>query len=400
MAKILLLSNGHGEDLSGSLIGKSLEKIGHQVFALPMVGTGKAYSRQGIKIICKGKNFKTGGLGYTSLKGRITEIVEGQLLYLITKVWHFLSTAKTYDLVVVIGDVLPVITAWIGNLNTCVYLVAYSSHYEGKLSLPWPCKSCLRSRKFLGIYSRDQLTAEDLSKQLDRDVLFLGNPFMDEVLTEKKHLPKCIHRIGLLPGSRRPELENNLLFMLSVIEFLPEKLLVNEGLELDLGLVNSMGDNDLKRLISKTSWQLVKNNSRKTTELIRNQHLITVRRDSFNSVLQSSDILLCMAGTAAEQAVGLAKPVLQLPGNGPQFTNTFAEAQRRLLGPTVFCADGATGSSINFANTANLAIKLLAELKGSDMSLKKDCNQQAKVRLGTSGGAKLIALDISNKITK
>jgi len=45
-----------------------------------------------------------------------------------------------------------------------------------------------------------------------------------------------------------------------------------------------------------------------------------------------------MAGTAAEQAVGMAKPVLQLPGQGPQFTAGFAEAQRRLLGPTVFCA--------------------------------------------------------------
>jgi hypothetical protein len=54
-----------------------------------------------------------------------------------------------------------------------------------------------------------------------------------------------------------------------------------------------------------------------------------------------------MAGTAAEQAVGLAKPVLQLPGQGPQFTASFAEAQRRLLGPTVFCAPGDSGSQDN-----------------------------------------------------
>ena len=107
MAKIILLSNGHGEDLSGALIGKDLKKIGHEVFALPLVGVGNAYSRVGIKIIHKGKSFRTGGLGYTSLKGRITEILEGQILYLLKRVWHFLTTARHYDFIVVVGDVLP-----------------------------------------------------------------------------------------------------------------------------------------------------------------------------------------------------------------------------------------------------------------------------------------------------
>ena len=43
-----------------------------------------------------------------------------------------------------------------------------------------------------------------------------------------------------------------------------------------------------------------------------------------------------MAGTATEQAIGLAKPVIQIEGKGPQFTKSFAEAQRRLLGRYVF----------------------------------------------------------------
>jgi len=43
-----------------------------------------------------------------------------------------------------------------------------------------------------------------------------------------------------------------------------------------------------------------------------------------------------MAGTAAEQAIGLGIPVIQIEGKGPQFTKTFAEAQRRLLGKYVF----------------------------------------------------------------
>ena len=39
-------------------------------------------------------------------------------------------------------------------------------------------------------------------------------------------------------------------------------------------------------------------------------------RGAFRAVLQHSDLVIGMAGTAIEQAVGLAKPVLQVPGQG------------------------------------------------------------------------------------
>ena len=51
MARILLLSNGHGEDYSGSIIGKNLLTRNHKVDALPIVGNGKYYIDEGIKII-------------------------------------------------------------------------------------------------------------------------------------------------------------------------------------------------------------------------------------------------------------------------------------------------------------------------------------------------------------
>lgn len=44
---------------------------------------------------------------------------------------------------------------------------------------------------------------------------------------------------------------------------------------------------------------------------------------------------LAMAGTATEQLVGLGKPVVTIPGQGPQFNFRFAEAQQRLLGKSV-----------------------------------------------------------------
>ena len=87
MSKILILSNGHGEDLSGSLLAKQFIKSGYSVDALPIVGKGNHYEKEKIKIIVKTKEFSTGGIGYNSLKGRLTEIFGGEIFYLIKKLY-------------------------------------------------------------------------------------------------------------------------------------------------------------------------------------------------------------------------------------------------------------------------------------------------------------------------
>ena len=131
MGKVLLLSNGHGEDLSGSLIGKSLRSFGHQVEALPLVGLGHAYKKENIKILTKGKDFSTGGLGYTSIGGRVKEIIQGQIFYLLQRILRLMFISKNYDMLIAIGDVIPIFCSWLTTRPVATYIVAYSSHYEG-----------------------------------------------------------------------------------------------------------------------------------------------------------------------------------------------------------------------------------------------------------------------------
>ena len=389
-ARILLLSNGHGEDLSGALLGRSLGALGHQVQALPLVGKGEAYRREGIPLLGRTREFSTGGIGYTSLRGRLTELIQGQVVYLLQQLIRLLRQAHRFDQIVVVGDVIPVIAAWLSGRPTATYLVAYSSHYEGRLRLPWPCGELLATRRFQAVFSRDQLTADDLSQQLGRSVRFVGNPFMDPVLaTTTAKLPDATQRIGLLPGSRRPELEDNLRLLLLVVDKLVARAGGCPGLCLDLALVPSLTDADLKALSEQAGWRLAGGGLLHPSGLT-----IQVRRDAFQAVLQHSDLLICMAGTAAEQAVGLAKPVLQLPGHGPQFTEAFAEAQRRLLGPTVFCAEGEAGSRSNLAATADLAMELL-DRSQSDPDLQRQCREEAERRLGAAGGGRRMAELIS-----
>ena len=56
---------------------------------------------------------------------------------------------------------------------------------------------------------------------------------------------------------------------------------------------------------------------------------------AFADAAHAAHLALAMAGTATEQFVGLGKPVIAIPGAGPQFTYAFAEAQTRLLGESV-----------------------------------------------------------------
>ena len=376
MGRILLLSNGHGEDLSGSLLASALRTLGHEVTALPLAGLGRPYSQAKIHLLGSSHEFSTGGIGYTSLRGRLTELFQGQILYLLRRLLRLLRHAHRFDLIVVVGDVIPVIAAWLTRRPVATYLVAYSSHYEGKLRLPWPCGPMLSGRHFLAIFSRDQLTADDLSEQLARPVQFLGNPFMDPVLAATQPLAHAQHRIGLLPGSRLPELEANLQLLLKMSAQLPD----NMGISLELALVSSLDDKGLNRCAKAVGWQLREGRLER-----QGSPAVQVHRGAFQAVLQHSDLVISMAGTAAEQAVGIAKPVLQLPGQGPQFTASFAEAQRRLLGPTVFCAPGDSGSRDNLSASAQLALQLLKRID-HDRDFQHQCQNEALRRLGNSGG--------------
>jgi uncharacterized protein (TIGR03492 family) len=390
---ILLLSNGHGEDLSGALIGRALVERGLTVDALPLVGHGRAYEQAGIRLRGRTREYSTGGLGYTSAFGRLTELVQGQVIYLLSRLLLLLRIAPRYQLILVVGDVIPVIAAWLSGRPTATYLVAYSSHYEGKLRLPWPCASCLRQRRTRAIYSRDALTAADLTGQLQRSVHFLGNPFFDGALSPSEPLkghPR--QRLGLLPGSRLPEALHNLELMLRVLERLPEPLRPAERLGLHAALVGKLTPQEVAPLASRLGWKLQLEGEERCS-LQRGPLQLQLEWGRFAAVVQQCDLLLSMTGTAAEQCVGLGKPVLQLVGDGPQFTANFAEAQRRLLGPGLFCASGPTGSEEQLDGTAALLEQLLARLL-SDGGWRAALQQLGRERIGSGGGAARMAADL------
>ena len=392
MSRFLVLTNGHGEDLSGSLLARKLILNGHSVHAFPIVGFGNIYKKEKIKIIGKTRNFNTGGLGYNSLKGRINDLFNGQIIYFLKKLFLIIRIKNNYDYFFVAGDIVPIFFAWLCKKKYFTYLVAYSSHYEGKLVLPWPCKYFLNSKRSLRIFSRDELTSRDLTNQLKKKVIFLGNPFMDKLSISEKNFNSIIE-IALFPGSRINELENNLYLMLDLLEYLSTykyfgKLRYNFALIFDLKIER------VQEILQTRNWILQKK-STNSNEVIYVYKSINVKFkwNAFEDILKQCDFAITMAGTASEQAIGLSKPIIQIEGSGPQFTKKFAEAQRRLLGPYVFCHTKYNNKTEQLEGTTNLLLKIIYLIK-LDNSFLNRCRKIAKNRIGKNGASQRITADI------
>jgi uncharacterized protein (TIGR03492 family) len=392
--KILILSNGHGEDLSGSLIAKQFVKNGYSVHALPIVGKGNHYEKEKIKIIGKTKQFSTGGIGYNSFKGRLTEIFRGEIFYLLQRLYLTYKIRKKYDYFFVVGDIVPVFFAWICNKDFFTYLVAYSSHYESKLKLPWPSKFFLLSQKAKKIYTRDSLTANDLTSQLKKKVSFLGNPFMDKLLSRKKEFKESEFSIGLFPGSRLPETLDNLVLILEVLETLSD-LKYFQKIDFNFAIVNALSSSKIKDIFKKRRWLYLEKIKENYLMKFQFKSLeVNIYWNNFDKILLKSRCCISMAGTAAEQAIGLGKPVIQIEGKGPQFTKSFAEAQRRLLGKYVFCASNYKDKNDQINQTIQLIIKVIYLIKLNKKFIIA-CHKNAKKRLGENKACLKMVDDIN-----
>jgi uncharacterized protein (TIGR03492 family) len=275
-----------------------------------------------------------------------------------------------------------------------VYLVAYSSHYEGRLRLPWPCGWLLGRPAIRAIWSRDVLTATDLSQQLARPVTFLGNPFLDVVSAQaspQQNSAAWEPQLLLVPGSRLPEAARNLQRMLQLVALLPGDWVRAQNLRLRAALVPDLNLERITQLARPLGWQL-----EGQEQLSCGPLRLQLGWGQFAALLPQASLVLCMAGTAAEQAVGLGKPVLQLPGRGPQFTPGFAEAQRRLLGPGVHWAGGAKGQAPSLEASASLARTLLDEQ--ADPAAGPTRRQQLAAigleRIGRPGGSQTMTAAI------
>ena len=384
LKQVLFLSNGHGEDLNASLIVGELQKIQPQlsIAALPLVGEGKAYQKLPVPIIAPTATMPSGGIIYTNPFNWIKDIGAGLIGLTIKQIQAAFKVSKNCDLLIAVGDIVPIAIARLTGRPFVAFIVSTSSYYEGTIKLPLLTELCLRSDKCLRVFTRDKYTATDLQNRGIKKAIFAGYPIMDVLTPTGKdlELDSQIPMIALLAGSRLPEALSNLALQLQVCE----EIVKIKPMQFRAAIVPSIRETDLENLAKQEGWHYLG-----AGKLEKNGALLYCYRDAFADILHHCDACLAMAGTAVEQAVGLGKPVLQIPGFGPQFTYPFAEAQMRLLGESVITI-GKKPTEVNlFKNAAVKIVDILA-----DSQYLHRCLENGKIRVGESGGSKNIAEEI------
>jgi uncharacterized protein (TIGR03492 family) len=343
---LLLISNGHGEDAIGARLADALRAEGCTLEALPIVGAGHAYTARGVDLTGPTAVMPSGGFIY----GRPVELlrdVRHGLLGLTRAQWAAVRAGRArWDGVLAIGDVVPLAFAWASDRPYGFVGCAKSDWYTGGRpgSYAWHERWLLRRPACLGVWPRDALTTDHLQGAGVR-AAWLGNPMMDGLTPTGLPLPGAEgapveprrppggepdaggpETVLLLPGSRA-EAPRNMALLAEVVLRLQRPgrrfLAALAGAPDGLAWV-------------PTGWAHEPSGALRHPD---GAHIGLVW-DAFADALHAADVVLAMAGTATEQAVGLGKPAVTLPGPGPQFTRSFAQAQRRLLGEAVALAHG------------------------------------------------------------
>ena len=219
---------------------------------------------------------------------------------------------------------------------------------------------------------------------------------MDPFLTKSESLPKHNKRLGILPGSRLPEVGENLCLILRVVEYISNLKCDNTEISFDVALVSALDEYLLENVITTDGWRLCyPTNKEYPLKLIKNHSIVNIYRDSFMKVVQSSNVLISMAGTATEQAALLGKLIVQIEGKGPQFNSSFAEAQRRLLGTNIFCANGSVEEEKYMFVTCNLILNLL-DKNYKEVFLKEKDNKEILRRKSVESISEIMAKSITN----
>lgn len=403
--RVLFLSNGHGEDLNSSLILQALQQQQPTVelAALPIVGEGRAYQRLGVPIIGPTETLPSGGFNYINF-GRLLNpanwtrdsnplnLVRDLLSGLVALTWGQVQAVRRYsrncDLLMATGDVVPILFARITGRPFMAFLVSTSSYYEGRIKLPLLAWWGLRSPHCRHVFTRDAYTAQDLQRRGLSKASFAGYPVMDVLTPTGKDLQLRVDQpvVALLPGSRLPEALHNLALQLQLCSAIAE----HHPCQFVAALVPSITVDQLRAIAVNHGWIITPTNA--TTGLLTKGSLqVSYHQDAFSDILHQCDLALGMAGTAVEQAVGLGKPVVQIIGPGPQFTYPFAEAQMRLLGPSVMTVGQRPATPELLTQAAAKVMSVLA-----DSDYRQQCVTNGRERLGDPGGSERIASHLAD----
>lgn len=412
--RLLVLSNGHGEDLIALRVIEALRRLqpAAGIAVLALVGEGAVFSAAtealGLEGLGPRRPLPSGGFSNQSLKGLLQDLAAG----LPVSTWQQLQVVRRWGAsgqpILAVGDLLPLAMAWLGG-GPYGFIGTPKSDFTWMTPSPpeWGsppladgyhrCKgsewdpwewALMAHRRCRLVAVRDRLTARGLRTHRVA-ALAPGNPMMDGF--QERPLPAPLYqgrRLMLLPGSRLPETLGNLERLLAALPD-PSQCDRLGGLTVllptgrDLPRSPALGALFAEARFERhpppplqgalASWR-------------RGALEVWIGPGCFEAWAPWAEVGLATAGTATEQLVGLGVPALSLPGPGPQFTRGFARRQSRLLGGAVWPC----------GSPEEARARLLALLR--DRQARDRLGRRGRGRMGPAGGSAALAAWVNERL--
>ncbi|MBK1986157.1 hypothetical protein A0J48_001075 [Sphaerospermopsis aphanizomenoides BCCUSP55] len=416
--QLLVLSNGHGEDIIAVRILQELQRLSSppDIFALPIVGEGRAYQQLDIPCIGAVKTMPSGGFIYMDSR-QLMRDVQGGLVQL---TWKQIQAMRRWvncqtklgnkKAILAVGDIVPLLFAAFSGANYGFVGTAKSEYYvrdeagllprksksarwenfSGSIYHPWE-RWLMSRRRCRAVFPRDSLTTEIL-RQWPIRAFDLGNPMMDGLepnvtrakfySAEQEEIVRPLI-VTLLPGSRANEAYANWEVIMTAVSGLMTSW--RERNMVFLGAIAPGLDGDiLSHTLQIQGWHRCTESPIQLADqdcltFKQKNNYVILSQKAYSDCLHLGDLAIAMAGTATEQFIGLGKPAIAIPGNGPQYNPAFAEAQSRLLGSSLILVD----------QPAKVAQVIQSLFKNPD--LFNQIAENGSKRMGQPGAAKRIA---------
>ena len=409
-ARLLVLCNGHGEDLIAQRVLQALHgrRPDLQVAVLPLVGEGSAFAAaeaEGwLQRIGPRQALPSGGFSNQSLGGLLRDLAAG-LPLLSWRQWRLVRRwGRQGGAVLAVGDLLPLLLAWAsgapyGFIGTPKSDYTWRSgpgqawpadayhRLKGSEWDPWEWGLMGRPRCRL-VALRDRPTARGLARH-GVAALAPGNPMLDGLVGAP--LPASLQghrRLVLLAGSRMPEARANFARLLDGVLAWCD----GRGDDSPVVVLAPGGSRptpaELEPILRWRYFEPTQPPAGSGAEAAwrRRGLLLLLGPGRFTPWASWGELGLATAGTATEQLVGLGIGALSLPGPGPQFKLGFAQRQSRLLGGAV------------------AVCQTEAELVGRLQQLLRDPERRQQLgaigrrRMGPPGGSEALAALVEERL--
>ncbi|MEK7299093.1 MAG: hypothetical protein AAB066_04295, partial [Candidatus Margulisiibacteriota bacterium] len=169
--RLLIVSNGFGEDMMGAGLAKQLEGRGYAVTVCPLVGGGLNYKKMGFSPAFINPNFPSEGF-LRRFSDVVADLRSGLLGHLVTQFRHVKTLRQAADAMVVVGDVFALVLATGFSRRRPVYFLPTAK--SDLFMRHSPIERLLMRRLARRIFARDERTAVALVQQ-GLPALYLGN---------------------------------------------------------------------------------------------------------------------------------------------------------------------------------------------------------------------------------